>query len=80
MLSCLKIAEEEIGITFWGCQYLRDKPFCEFPGLAVFWGNALTGDTLAFTEFLCFSSPGRSPGRVIVLPPALAATAALAKC
>ena len=27
-----------------------------------------------------FSSPGRSPGRAIVLPPALAAASALAKC
>ena len=33
------------------------------------------------TVFFIFSSPGRSPGRAIVLPPAsLAAASALAKC
>ena len=29
---------------------------------------------------LLFSSPGRSPGRALVLPPALAGVVALAKC
>ena len=29
---------------------------------------------------LIFSSPGQSPGRTIVLPPALASASALAKC
>ena len=31
-------------------------------------------------DLLLFSSPGRSPGRAIVLPPALASASVLAKC
>ena len=42
------------------------------------------GQQLVHFHFCFFSSPGRSPGRAIILPPALtsasAATSMLAKC
>ena len=36
--------------------------------------------TIKFLVKVIFSSPGQSPGRAIVLPPASALAAALAKC
>ena len=40
--------------------------------------SILTGDMEISNLMIIFSSPGRSPGRAIVLPPALALVSALA--
>ena len=47
--------------------------------ISIFFLDNLRNVTLPLV-LLHFSLPGQSPGRAIVLPPALAATSALAKC
>ena len=44
-----------------------------------FWGDSEIINKVCQGDIV-FSSPGRSPGRAIVLPPALASASALAKC
>ena len=65
------------------CDHLNLFCHCQ-PKCAVIRGSNIKGEThpcdLEDKFSGIFSSPGRSPGRAIILPPVSAAAAALAKC